>query len=234
MAETVYQSWRSDHDYNRSLDDPGRDRVRRRLTGMGRYIALEGIDGVGKTSIQAVLVERLASAGCEVVAVREPGGTPLGEALRDVLLDGPSVTPWAEALMFAAARAQLVEQVVGPALERGAWVVSDRSVYSSLAYQGAGRRLGVASVRKVNEPAMATRWPDLVILLTADVRIGLARQRRADRIGGEGISLLTVVASAFQTLAEQDPDRFAVVDAARPLDTVADDVWAAVRRSGDV
>lgn len=204
------------------------------LTGMSRYIALEGIDGAGKTSIQTALAQRLVSAGLEVVAVREPGGTPLGESLRSVLLDGQAVTPWAEALMFAAARAQLVEQVVGPALQRGAWVVSDRSVYSSLAYQGAGRGLGIEAIREVNEPGLATTWPDPVILLTADTRIGLARQRRADRIGASGISFLSKVAEAYETLADQDPSRFVVVDAERPLNVVADDVWAAVRRSGDV
>ncbi len=204
------------------------------LTGMSRYIALEGIDGAGKSTIKTALAHRLVSAGVEVVAVREPGGTPLGERLRTVLLDGQAVTPWAEALMFAAARAQLVEQVVGPALRRGAWVVSDRSVYSSLAYQGAGRGLGIEAVRKVNEPGMATTWPDLVILLAVDTRIGLARQRRADRIGASGISFLSKVAKAFVTLAARDPGRFVVVDAERPLEAVTDDVWAVVRRSGDV
>ncbi|MCY4368887.1 MAG: dTMP kinase [bacterium] len=197
-------------------------------TEMCRYIALEGIDGAGKTSIQAALRERLESVGIEVVAVREPGGTLLGESLRRVLLDGPPVSPWAEALMFAADRAQLMADVVRPALERGACVVSDRSVYSSLAYQGAGRALGIDRVRRINEPGLAGRWPDLVILLAVSTRTGLARQRQADRIGSSGHALLSTVAEAFDTLARQNPDRFVVVDAERPRSLVVEDVWEAV------
>lgn len=195
---------------------------------MKRYIALEGIDGAGKTSVQAALGRRLEAVGQEVVCVREPGGTPVGESLRRVLLHGPAVAPWAEVLMFAADRAQLVAEVVRPALARDAWVLSDRSVYSSLAYQGAGRRLGIDRVRRVNQPGLAGTWPYLVVLLTVTPRTGLARQERGDRIGSEGGSLLSVVAEAFETLARQEPERFVVVDAERSLDRVMADVWAAV------
>ena len=199
-----------------------------RLTKMKRYIALEGVDGAGKTSIQDGLRRLLEDAGQEVVCVREPGGTPVGESLREVLLDGPAVAPWAEAMLFAADRAQLVAEVVRPALARGAWVVSDRSVYSSLAYQGAGRGLGVDRIRVVNEPGLAGAWPDLVVLLAVTPGIGLARQERADRIGSEGSPLLSTVARAFDELARREPERFVVVDAERPLDRVMSDVWAAV------
>ena len=195
---------------------------------MSRYIALEGIDGAGKTSVQAELRRLLEEAGHEVVCVREPGGTRLGRSIRRALLDGPVVAPWAEALLFAADRAHLVDEIVRPALSRGAWVVSDRSVYSSLAYQGAGRGLGVDRVRRVNEPGLAGTWPDMVVLLTVDPRTGLARQQRADRIGSEGGALLAKVAEAFDELARREPSRFVMVDAGRPFDQVISDVRVAV------
>ena len=132
--------------------------------------------------------------------------------------------------MFAADRAQLVEEVVRPALARSAWVLSDRSVYSSLAYQGAGRGLGVGRVRQINEPGLSGTWPDLVMLLVVAPEAGLARQERADRIGSEGSSLLTSVAEAFERLASQEPDRFVVIDAEQPLGLVVDQAWAAVQR----
>ena len=191
-------------------------------------MALEGIDGSGKTSVLAALAERLESDGHEVVRVREPGGTAVGESLRKLLLEGPQMSAWAEALMFAADRAQLVEQVVRPALERSAWVLSDRSVYSSLAYQGGGRGLGMCRVRQINEPGLSGTWPDRVILLTVAPEVGLARQKKADRIGSEGSSLLPSVAEAFQRLASQDRDRFVVIDARQPLERVTDQVWEAL------
>ena len=190
---------------------------------------MEGIDGAGKTSVLAALAERLARTGHEVIRVREPGGTAVGEYLRDLLLEGPPMSAWAEALMFAADRAQLVEEVVRPALARSAWVLSDRSVYSSLAYQGAGRGLGMGQVRQINEPGLSGLWPDLVILLTVEPAAGLARQRRADRIGSEGSSLLPAVAEAFERLASEAPDRFVVIDAEQPLERVVDRVWEIVQ-----
>lgn len=196
---------------------------------MERYIALEGIDGAGKTSVLGALADRLERAGLEVVRTREPGGTEVGQSLRGLLLEGPPMSAWAEALMFAADRAQLVEEVVRPALERSAWVLSDRSVYSSLAYQGSGRGLGMDRVRQVNEPGLSGTWPDLVILLAVDPAAGLARQERSDRIGSEGSSLLPSVAEAFERLASGDPERFVVIDAAQPFDLVVDEAWAAVQ-----
>lgn len=195
----------------------------------GRYIALEGIEGAGKSTVAARLVAHLESAGFDVSHVREPGGTEVGERIRDVLLtDGSQPVPWAEALMFAAARAQLAAEVVGPALAAGTWVVSDRTVYSSLAYQGDARSLGVDIVREVNAAGLGDVWPEVVVLLRLDPERGLARQSEPDRIGGEDISLHHRVAAAFDTLAEADPDRFVVVDADRPLDVVVDDVCAAI------
>ena len=136
------------------------------------YIAFEGVEGAGKSTVVRMLAERLRSEGHEVVEVREPGGTRLGDAIRGLLLDGDSpMAPWAEASLFAAARAQLAAEVVGPAIERGAWVLSDRTVYSSLAYQGGGRRLGLEEVRTLNALALDGTWPDLVVWLDVDADI---------------------------------------------------------------
>ena len=195
---------------------------------MNRYVALEGIDGAGKTSVSTALALLLEEAGHEVMRVREPGGTAVGEGLRQILLDGPPVTPWAEALMFAAARAQLVTEVIRPALDRGAWVLSDRSVYSSLAYQGAGRGLGMGRVRGINQPGLAGTWPEVVILLAVSPQRGLARQARPDRIGSQGIPFLGAVAEGFARLADEEPDRFVVIDAGRSIEQVVADAWDAL------
>ncbi len=193
------------------------------------YIAFEGIEGAGKSTIAGVIVDRLAAGGVDVVRVREPGGTATGERIRSVLLDpGGDVAPWTEAMLFAAARAQLAAAVVGPALAAGRWVVSDRSVYSSLAYQGGGRGLGIARVRAVNEAGLQGVWPGLVVLLRLGAEEGLRRQAVPDRIGGAGLELQRRVAAAFDTLATAEPDRIVVIDAARPLDEVVEDVWRVV------
>ena len=195
---------------------------------INRYVALEGIDGAGKTSVSAALALLLEDAGHEVMRVREPGGTAVGEGLRRILLDGPPVTPWAEALMFAAARAQLVTDVIRPALDRGAWVLSDRSVYSSLAYQGEGRRLGKDRVRRINQPGLAGTWPDVVVLLNVSPQQGLDRQARPDRIGSQGLAFLEAVAEGFAGLARDEPDRFVVIDAGRPMEQVVAAAWDAL------
>ncbi|MDX2467972.1 MAG: dTMP kinase [Acidimicrobiia bacterium] len=187
----------------------------------GHYIAFEGIEGTGKSTIAERLTKHLEGRGVDVLRVREPGGTVTGERIRNVLLDPDGlVSPWSEALLFSAARAQLAHELVGPALRRGRWVISDRSVYSSLAYQGAARGLGIANVRAVNEPGLGDVWPEMVVLLRLDAETGLARQQDADRIGREGVAFQTVVGDAFEQLAVEDPERFVVVDASADLDTV--------------
>ncbi len=196
----------------------------------GRYVALEGIEGAGKSTVRSLLAERLRADGLDVEEVREPGGTAAGERIRAVLLDrDQAVSPWAEALLFAAARAQLAVELVGPALERGAWVVSDRTVYSSLAYQGGGRGLGIEAVRSINTAGLQGVWPDLVVLLRVDPASGLERQEVADRIGAEGEDFHLAVAEAYDRLAADEPERFAVVDASLPLSEVVDTAYAAVR-----
>jgi dTMP kinase len=195
----------------------------------GRYIALEGVEGAGKSTVADRLAAVLRDSGTVVCRVREPGGTPTGEQVRGVLLEpGGDLAPWTEALLFAAGRAQLVHDVVRPALDRGETVVSDRSVYSSLAYQGGGRGLGVDEVRELNRPGLAGTWPDLVVLLRIDARVGLVRQEVADRIGGEGLAFQRRVADVFDTLAASEAERFLVVDASVGVEKVVAAVVAEV------
>ncbi len=188
---------------------------------MTRYVAFEGVDGAGKSTVAQRVAEGLIGAGHEVVAVREPGGTKTGEAVREILL-GTKSDPdiWAEALLFAAARSQLATEIIGPALVAEKIVVSDRSVYSSLAYQGAGRGLGIESVRRVNEAGLQGVWPDTVVLLRVAPARGLEREDEADRISIEGLELQESVAAAYDELAAGEPERFVVVDAELGVDEV--------------
>lgn len=197
--------------------------------GRGRYIALEGIEGAGKSTVAHRIAEHLRADGVDVLSVREPGGTPAGERIRDVLLDtATELGAWAEALLFAASRAQLALERVGPALELGSWVITDRSVYSSLAYQGGGRGLGIDHVRAVNEPGLSGVWPDLVVVLRVDPAEGLARQEIADRIGAEGLAFQQRVADTFDRLAAAEPNRVVRVDAAQSIEAVVAAVEAAI------
>jgi dTMP kinase len=194
------------------------------------FITVEGVEGAGKSSQVARLAEELRKAGRTVTVTREPGGTPLGDRIRDILLERGPAAPGsrAEALLFAAARAQLVEDVIRPALARGEIVVCDRYAHSSLAYQGAARALGLTEVERLNRWATAGLWPDLVILLDLDPEEGLARIAGRDRIESEQLAFHQAVRQAFLDLARGDPERFAVIDAARPFDEVAAAVRAAV------
>jgi dTMP kinase len=189
------------------------------------YIAVEGVEGAGKSTIVARLGDAFEDQGREVVTVREPGGSELGEGIRQLLLHGSDMTPWAEALLFAAQRSQLAAEVIRPALERGAVVIGDRSVYSSLAYQGHARGLGVDRVRAVNEAGLGGTWPDRVVLLRIDPAAGLGRQSVADRIGSEGQGFQAAVADGFGLLAAAEPDRFVIVEVG---DLDPDEVVAAI------
>ncbi len=189
------------------------------------YVALEGIEGAGKSSMAPKVAQGLEQAGRPTIVVREPGGTQAGESIRAILLGEESkLGPWTEALLFAAQRSQLAAEVVGPALSSGTSVVSDRSVYSSLAYQGGARGLGVELIRAVNKAGLADVWPTVVVLLALDPTVGLARQRIADRIGAEGMDFQVKVAAAYEGLAAAEPERFVVVDAEAPEDAVVADV----------
>jgi dTMP kinase len=189
-----------------------------------RYIAIEGADGAGKSTIAAAVVDRLRAAGRSVRLVREPGGTEIGEEIRRLLLHGSEMSPWTEALLFAAQRAQLVDEVVGPALEAGDLVVSDRSYFSSLAYQGEARGLGVEAVRSINEAGLAGVVPDLVVVLWLDPDVALARQEELDRIGAVGEEFQRLVANSYRKLAEAEPERVRLVDADRPVEAIVDEI----------
>ena len=194
----------------------------------GGYIAFEGIEGAGKSTVAKRVADAIGVTGARVVEVREPGSTEAGESIRQVLLHSGALEWWTEALLFAAQRAQLAAEVIRPALRMGMMVMADRSVYSSLAYQGGGRGLGVDRVRFVNQQGLAGTWPDRVVLLKVDPGTGSSRQEIADRIGAEPPEFLDRVASTYDSLAASEPERFIVIDAALPLDTVVKTVLDAL------
>jgi dTMP kinase len=192
----------------------------------GRLIAIEGSEGSGKTTQAQMLAESLGA-----VFTREPGGTPLGEQIRDLLLgtDGDAPCDRAEALLMAAARAQHVDRVVAPALAGGNDVVTDRYIGSSLAYQGVGRGLGVAAVAAVSAFAVDGVEADLVVLLDVDVASAASRlERSLDRIEQAGEEFHARVAAAYRDLAAADPQRWLVVDGRGSIDEVARRLQAAV------
>jgi dTMP kinase len=188
------------------------------------FVSLEGIDGSGKSTQAALLVERLAELGLDVVATREPGSTALGEEVRRLLLGPAQVDPWAEAALFASARAQLVAEVIGPALAAGRWVVCDRYIDSSLAYQGVARGLGVDKVLALNEPALSDTLPDRTFVLDVLPEAVTARsaQSPADRIEGEGRAFQAAVAQGYRELVERFPDRISLVPGDLPQSEVAE------------
>jgi dTMP kinase len=192
------------------------------------FISLEGIDGSGKSTQARLLVEAL---GAETVAIREPGGTGAAERIRGLLAD-PAVElePLAELLLFLAARADLTERVIRPALEAGRNVVSDRFSDSSVAYQGAARGLGVGEVIGLCEAATDGLWPDLTLLLRLDPETGLGRAAGEDRFEAEGIELQRAVATAYEEIAIIASDRVTAIDAAGSVEEVHARVMAAVER----
>jgi dTMP kinase len=187
----------------------------------GRLITVEGLDGAGKTTLVAGLSTALHDRGRPVFVLREPGGVELSERIRVLVKDADlPMSPRAEALLYAAARAQLVTEHLEPMLAGGEWVLLDRFVDSSLAYQGAGRALGVAEIRALNEFATGGLAPDRTLLLRIDPEAGLARiagrAEDADRLEREPSSFFAQIAGAYDELAAAEPDRIAVIDAAAP------------------
>jgi dTMP kinase len=199
----------------------------------GVLISLEGGEGAGKSTVLATIKSELAASGREVVCTREPGGTPAGEAIRAVLLDpAMHVLPETELLLMFASRAQLVRELVEPALARGAAVVCDRFTDASFAYQGGGRGLDMGRIAGLERWA-ARRKPDLTFLLDLGVDAGLARARgrggEPDRIERESMEFFERVRATYLARAAAEPDRFRVIDAAQPVEAVVADVTARLR-----
>ena len=192
---------------------------------MPMFVTFEGLDGSGKTTQAVLLADALRGEGVEVVSTREPGGTPLGEAIRDLVLHGGHVAPWAEAALYAASRAQHVDGVIRPALERGATVVCDRYIDSSVAYQGVGRGLGLEEVLALNLAVVGGLLPDRTVLVEIDPETAAERVGSSgDRIERDGIALWRRVADAYRTLAERYPERYVSVDGRRSVAEVAEEI----------
>jgi len=191
------------------------------------FISLEGVDGSGKSTQAKLLAEAL---GPETVAIREPGGTDAAERIRSLLADpGVELEPLAELLLFCAARADLTERVIRPALEAGRDVVCDRFSDSSVAYQGAARGLGVGEVISLCDTATDGLWPDLTLLLRVDPEVGLGRADGEDRFEAEGLELQRAVAAAYEEIAAIAADRVVAIDASGSVEEVHRRVMDAVR-----
>jgi dTMP kinase len=199
----------------------------------GRFIVVEGIDGSGKSTVATRIAEELGRRGRKVVRTREPGGTPLSEKIRALLLDAKNseMVPFTELFLYMASRAQLVDELIRPSLRDGVDVVCDRYCYSTAAYQGAAGRVGIPVVLAVAEKIAKFEKPDLVALLDVDPAVAQKRDGiRNDRVENKGLEYQKRVRSGFLQLAKRDRRRIRVVDASRPADKVFEDVWKAVDR----
>jgi dTMP kinase len=202
----------------------------------GKFITFEGGEGAGKSTQLTRLAARLRVTGASILSLREPGGTPFGEKMRDVLKQpGSVIQPAAEALLFAACRAQLVADVITPALVAGQVVLCDRFIDSTVAYQSGGRGLDRALIEGANRLACGSLRPDLTVLLDLDPTRGLGRasvrdQGQADRFEVLGADFHLKVRDLYHTLAQEEPGRFLVVDAARPPEVIEEEIWHEVAR----
>jgi dTMP kinase len=202
----------------------------------GRFITLEGGEGVGKSTQSALLAERLAGLGIAVVKTREPGGSPGAEIVRDIVLSGLAKPfgPQAETLMFAAARRDHLDTLIRPALAAGKWVICDRFIDSTRVYQGILGQAGQPLVRALERLTVGDAMPDLTVMLDLPAEIGLARARarRAggapDRFEGEDLAFHQRLNAAFREIAAAEPGRCVVIDADRPEQAVAADIWTKV------
>ena len=191
----------------------------------GIFITMEGPDGSGKTTQIELLKDYLEKAGYDVLITREPGGTVISEAIREIILnkDYTEMSPVTEMLLYASARAQLINEVIGPALDSGKAVISDRFVDSSLVYQGMARGLGVGNVYEVNCQAIGKYMPDVTFLLDLPADVGIARkkdQKELDRMERESIEFHRAVAEGYRSLAERFPERIEKIDATLPIDEI--------------
>jgi dTMP kinase len=195
---------------------------------VSRFIAFEGGEGGGKSTQMRSLADHLRGLGHEVITTREPGGSPRAEAIRDLLLADGTMTAATEALLFAAARADHVAHTVRPALQRGAVVLTDRYLDSSVAYQGGARGLGEDTIRDLSVWATQRLLPDLTIVLDIDPRIGLARALDPNRLESEPLRFHDDVRAAFLRMAAAEPERYVVIDASQAPGAVTAAVIAAV------
>ena len=191
----------------------------------GIFITMEGPDGSGKSTQIELLRAYLEEEGYDVLITREPGGTRISEAIREIILNKEyaEMSPVTEMLLYASARAQLINEVVGPALESGKAVISDRFVDSSLVYQGIARGLGVENVYNINLQAIGKYMPDVTFLLDLPADIGIARkkdQKELDRMEMESLQFHRDVAEGYRSLAERFPDRIEKIDATLPIDDI--------------
>jgi dTMP kinase len=195
----------------------------------GFFITLEGPEGSGKSTQAQLLAETLRARGNDVVLTAEPGGDPLAEEIRTILLHGKSeIIPEAELLLYLAARVQHVRRIILPALERGVVVISDRFADSSVAYQGYGRGIDINTLRKLNEFATGGLVPDLTILLDVPVDFGIERQQEKNRFEAESLEFHEKVRAGFLELAKQEPSRWVVIDARGTVDEIAAKVLKAI------
>lgn len=207
----------------------------------GRFLTFEGGEGAGKSTQVQKLADRLRACGHEVIVTREPGGSPRAETLRELLLSGRArpLGALAEAVLFSAARIDHLRALIRPALARGAWVISDRFADSTRAYQGALGNLDPRLLKAMERVVVGDTRPDLTLLLDVPAEEGLARVRRRaaeagggeapDRFEGEDIDFHRGLRAAFRDIADAEPCRVAIIDATRPPDAVAEDVWTQVK-----
>jgi dTMP kinase len=204
----------------------------------GLFITFEGTEGCGKSTQIQALAARLQQAGRRVLQTREPGGTPLGEAVRNLLQHDPAgdkMTPEAELLLFTASRAQLTRERILPALDNNQIVLCDRFMDSTTAYQGGARNIAPEAVAAINRFAVGQAIPDLTILIDLSPEIGMARVRarsngQLDRMEQEAIEFFHAVRAGYLTLAQAEPARFLVLDGNQPVDTLEQQIWAAVQQ----
>ena len=183
------------------------------------YLAFEGIDGSGKSSLIKRLSEVLSNQQIENKIVREPGGTKVGEGVRELLLSHDyEVDALTEALLFCSQRSQLIAEVIKPEVNKGIKILSDRSAYSSVAYQGVGRGLGYETIYQLNDIAVNSFWPEKVVLLDIDPKISLSRQKVADRIGSDKVDFFNKVREGYLRLADEFDNNFLIINAEEDLE----------------